>query len=221
MQLEPVNSTLLGSIRISLTSAGDALKRRDEMKELIRTDFPDPVVPATKTWGIFAIFATTGAPLTSSPSETVSLDLLLVITSDESIVLSVTTSRLLFGISIPTKLLPGIGASILICPVGASVAKAKSLESDVIFETLVPNAISMAYWVTAGPRFTSTTFAPIPKLCRVFSITDATFFISPLSALCVDVSERRLSGGYSHTPLAASGLLTSLSESASESFLLI
>ncbi len=84
--------------------------------------------------------------------------------SDSSIVFKVTTSRLLFGISIPIKFRPGIGASILICPVGASVAKARSLAKDVILETLVPNAISKAYCVTAGPRLTSTTFAPIPKL---------------------------------------------------------
>src|SRR3989338_5407730 len=132
-------------MRISLTSAGEALKRREEIKELIRTDFPEPVVPAIKTCGIFAILATTGFPDTSRPNETVSLDLLLFIMLDSSIVLRVTTSKLLFGISIPTRLRPGIGASILICPVGASVAKAKSLESDVIFETFVPRAISNAY----------------------------------------------------------------------------
>src|SRR3989344_2595677 len=132
-------------MRISFTSAGDALNRRDDIKELTRTDFPEPVVPAISTWGILAIFATTGFPLTSNPNETVSFDLLLLITLDSSIVLRVTISKLLFGISIPTRFLPGIGASILICPVGASVLRAKSFASAVILDSFVPKATSKAY----------------------------------------------------------------------------
>lgn len=75
-----------------------------------------------------------------------------------------TISKERLGISIPTKFLPGIGASILICPVGASVASARSFERAVIFETFVPRAISRAYWVTAGPKLISETLASMPKL---------------------------------------------------------
>jgi hypothetical protein len=68
-----------------------------------------------------------------------------------------TNSKDLFGISIPTRLLPGIGASILICPPGASVARAKSFASVVIFVSLVPSGILIAYWVTDGPTLISAT----------------------------------------------------------------
>ena len=53
-------------------------------------------------------------------------------------VFKVTISRLRLGISIPTRFLPGIGASILIFPVGASVANAKFVERESILEILVP-----------------------------------------------------------------------------------
>ena len=38
--------------------------------ELIITDLPEPVVPATSMWGIFARSATTGLPPESLPTAT-------------------------------------------------------------------------------------------------------------------------------------------------------
>jgi len=84
-----------------------------------------------------------------------------------------TNSGVLLGSSIPNKDLPGIGASILIVPVGAAKARARSLSRAVIFDNLVPRATLIAYWVTAGPRLTSTTLAVIPKDSRVCSIEAA------------------------------------------------
>ena len=42
---------------------------------LMATDLPEPVVPATKTWGILPKSATTGTPAMSLPMASVSLDL--------------------------------------------------------------------------------------------------------------------------------------------------
>ena len=42
---------------------------------LIPTDLPEPVVPATSTWGILARSATTGLPTMSLPKPMVSMDL--------------------------------------------------------------------------------------------------------------------------------------------------
>ena len=68
---------------------------------LTPTDFPEPVVPATRRWGISARSATTGLPVTSTPSAIGrsawnDLNFSLSITSRKK-----TVSRFLFGISRP------------------------------------------------------------------------------------------------------------------------
>jgi len=50
-----ISSTLLGSIKINLTSWGVALKRIENKILWMKTDLPDPVVPAISKWGIFPI----------------------------------------------------------------------------------------------------------------------------------------------------------------------
>ena len=76
--------------------------------------------------------------------------------------------------SIPTVLLPGIGASILTSFLDR--AKAISLFNVVILFTLVPEAISNSYWDTVGPTCTSLTFAITPNDFNTssnFSILDS------------------------------------------------
>ena len=80
---------------------------------LMQTDFPEPVDPATKRWGILAISATTVFPAMSFPTATVILDLLCWNSDDSSRSRSITAVVSLLGTSIPTAALPGIGASIL------------------------------------------------------------------------------------------------------------
>ncbi|EKE13436.1 MAG: hypothetical protein ACD_13C00015G0001 [uncultured bacterium] len=150
-----------------------------------------------------------GLPDTSSPKETTSLDFALCISSDSKTFLSETNSAERLGNSIPTKLRPGIGASILIVPVGAERASAKSRSSDVIFESFVPSATSIAYCVTAGPKLTSTTLAVIPKDSSVFSIVAALPLMSPLSAFPPSTSPRRSIPGYLQTVSSPGTLLTS------------
>ena len=43
---------------------------RDMIMELMRTDLPDPVVPATSMCGILAMLVTTGLPAESRPMAT-------------------------------------------------------------------------------------------------------------------------------------------------------
>ena len=136
---------------MSFTSEGEALKRIVARNAFIHTDFPEPVCPAIRTWGILPISVTIALPDTSRPKETASFEWLSRIASDSISLLKGTSSGLMLGSSIPTKFLPGIGASILIVPVGAERARARSLSRDVILESLVPRATSRAYWVTAGP----------------------------------------------------------------------
>ena len=81
--------------------------------------------------------------------------------------LSGTEAIFLFGISIPTVLLPGIGASILTSL--AASARAISLLILVILLTLVPALISTSNWVTAGPSWIATTLPVIWKSLSTFS----------------------------------------------------
>src|SRR3989344_5482098 len=146
-----VNSTRLGSTRMSFTSCGLARNKNVAINEFKQILFPEPVLPAINTWGILPISAITGSPDTSKPKATVNFDFAFCITSASSIRRIGTNSGVRLGISMPTSDRPGIGASILICPVGAANAKAKSFCRAVILDNLVPREISKAYWVTAGP----------------------------------------------------------------------
>ena len=68
-----LSSTFFGSISMSFTSSGEALYSILMIIEFMQTDLPEPVVPAMRRCGIFAISKYTGSPATSSPRQTVSL----------------------------------------------------------------------------------------------------------------------------------------------------
>jgi len=61
------SSTILGSIRISLTSCGERVSRRLARIVLMHTDLPDPVVPAISRCGMRARSSTIGRPSASMP----------------------------------------------------------------------------------------------------------------------------------------------------------
>ena len=123
----------------------------------IHTDFPEPVEPAIRTCGIFAMFAITAFPPTSFPSATLSFELLFWNSSLSITSLSPTICFSAFGTSIPTACLPGIGASILM--VSAAKFKAISSAKLAILLTLTPSAGFNSYLVIAGPTVTLSTFA--------------------------------------------------------------
>ena len=89
-----------------------ARSRIEESIAFTQPDLPEPVVPATRMWGIFVRSAPIARPGTSLPSHTVS--------GDQSAGGSWKTSprwtirRWRLGTSTPTACLPGIGARIRI-----------------------------------------------------------------------------------------------------------
>ena len=115
------------------------------MKALIATDLPEPVDPATKTCGILVRSAITGWPDTPWPKGNCNRDERSLASGDSKMPRRLTMADFWFGISIPTKLLPGIGASTRTAPLLAATANAKSLAKVVILEILVPLANSIAY----------------------------------------------------------------------------
>src|SRR3989344_8287967 len=98
---------------MNFKSSGPFLYRREVIMEWIVTDFPDPVVPATKQCGILARFPNTDLPPILRPRAIVRGLGEFWNLSSESRVASPTSDLVLFGISIPTRDFPGIGASIL------------------------------------------------------------------------------------------------------------
>ena len=97
---------------MSRTSLGVARIKIDVTSELIIEDFPAPVAPATKRCGIFAKFAQIKLPSTSLPRAITIGWWSFPATLDRSTSPSETISRSVFGISIPTADLPGIGERI-------------------------------------------------------------------------------------------------------------
>ena len=79
----------------------------------MQTDLPEPVAPAISPCGIFAISVTTTLPPISRPRATVSLLFAFINAGDSSMPRTPTTALALFGTSIPTAALLGMGASIL------------------------------------------------------------------------------------------------------------
>ena len=144
----------------------------------MQTLLPDPVLPAIKTCGIFAISVTIASPAAFFPSANDSLDFAFLNSLLSIISLKCTTSFSLFGISIPTACFPGIGASILI--VSAARLSAMSSVKFAILLTLTPSAGFNSYLVIVGPTDTFSTFADTPKLyrvfCNLFAVSVTAFF---------------------------------------------
>ena len=108
-----MNSTFFGSTIIRRTSCGVDFIRILIMIEFTHTDLPEPVVPAMSKCGIFAMLHVTIAPLISLPRTVSSFLSKLFLNSVVSTSSRKNTvSRALFGTSIPTADLFGIGASI-------------------------------------------------------------------------------------------------------------
>ena len=143
------SSTFLGSIRIILTSSGRLVIRIERIMAFKQTDLPVPVRPAISRCGISARSKTSGWPLTSLPRNSGmrhSLDRSATpaITSP-----SRTTLRWSLGTSMPTVVLPGIGATMR--TLGTASAIARSSARLMIRETRRPASSSISNWVITGP----------------------------------------------------------------------
>ena len=125
------------------------------------TDLPDPVVPATNRWGIFAKSATIDAPEMSLPSASVNTDEASWNAAERMTSCNCTISRCSLGISMPTKDLPGITSTMR--TLITAKERAKSFARALIFCTLTPAAGCTSNRVTTGPGSTDTTSASTPK----------------------------------------------------------
>ncbi len=187
------NSTRFRSTSTSRTSSGVALHSKLEISALTMTLLPEPVAPAISRCGILARSAARACPATSRPRAKVSLEAARRSTSSR-IRRRATMLKSLFGISIPTTLLPGIGASMRI--VRAARAIARSSERASIRLTLISGDGSTSYWVTTGPAFHVTTRAGMLKLDSLAPMIAAfRSWSMPLSPTRGAMSSRRASGG--------------------------
>ena len=132
----------------------------------MQTDFPDPVVPAMRRWGIEDRSPTIGLPEIFLPRAMGNFTSLFLKSELLKISLKYTFSLVLFGSSIPTVLLPGIVA---IRADSELVFLAISSDRFIILETLTPAAGSNSFRVTTGPWLTFFIFPFTPKSNKIFS----------------------------------------------------
>src|SRR3990167_814595 len=97
---------------MSFKRSGGLRKRSDMMMAWIVTDLPEPVVPAMRQCGIFATFTKCALPVMSRPSATMSGLGLSVYSGEARSDARPMVDFVELGTSIPTRDLPGIGASI-------------------------------------------------------------------------------------------------------------
>src|SRR6478735_5775129 len=131
------------------------------MTALTMTLLPEPVGPAISRCGILARSTALATPATSRPRANVSLDSDAVNSTSSRTRRSGTALKSLFGISMPTALLPGIGASIRSELAASAIARSSARPSMRL--TLTSGAGWTSYWVTTGPALRATIRAGMPK----------------------------------------------------------
>src|SRR3989344_3751587 len=164
---------------------------------LMLTDLPVPVAPAIMRWGIFSRPAKTGFPETSRPKASGKKYFDFLKSSWSNIFLKPIIATFLLGTSMPTRDLPGIGASIRIGY--AARARDKSEFNEVMRDNFMPTAGLIVNWVTVGPMDTSPISTSIPKLPKVLLIIDALALMSPVIASSWSSCKMSV-GGRTHLP---------------------
>ena len=106
------------------------------MRVFVITDLPEPVVPAMRRCGILARLAITGLPEISLPTAKARGFLSFFHSLLSRIERKVTSAGRTFGISIPTRRVPGMGASIR--TLSTARFRASSLSRAAIFERTTP-----------------------------------------------------------------------------------
>ena len=128
--------------------------------EFTQTDLPEPVVPAMRTWGIFAMLPTMTFPAMSLPMATESFDLEARNLSESIRSPNHTVARSRFGTSTPTvEILSGMGA---MRTLSTPRDRAMSLPRFSIFESFTPWSRRSSYRVMEGPRTAPVMVAPTP-----------------------------------------------------------
>ena len=147
-------STRLKSNRIIRTSCGVASHRRLVMTALTMTLLPEPVAPAISRCGILARSTACALPATSRPRAKVRVEPDALKSSSSRMRRRATILKSLFGISMPTALLPGMGASIRSDRAASAIERSSDKAS--IRLSLMSGAGWTSYWVTTGPAFRPT-----------------------------------------------------------------
>ena len=139
---------------MSRTSCGVASHSRLVMSALTITLLPEPVAPAISRCGILARSTPMALPATSRPRAKVRVEPEPLKSTSSTIRRSATMLKSLFGISIPTALLPGIGR---LDPERASGERhGQVVRRPSIRLTLISGAGWTSYWVTTGPALRAT-----------------------------------------------------------------
>ena len=138
------------------------------MSALTMTLLPDPVAPAMSRWGILARSTAWALPATSRPRAKVSVEPEALKSTSSRIRRRATMLKSLFGISMPTALLPGIGASMR--SERAASAMARSSASASIRLTLMSGAGWTSYCVTTGPALRPVIWAGMLKLASFLTM---------------------------------------------------
>ena len=170
------------------------------MTALTMTLLPEPVAPAMSRCGILARSTAFAVPATSRPRANVSFDSAAVNSTSSRIRRRATMLKSLFGISIPTALLPGIGASIRSDRAARAIARSSASAS--IRETRTSTAGWTSYWVTTGPALRVGIWAVIPKLASflmMISSFRAWAATLPPGSVGLAMSSRSASGGRTYS----------------------
>ena len=149
------------------TSSGVDLHKMLKSMALTPIDLPDPVVPATRRWGILAISVTTVEPPISLPKAKVRGERDSWKLGDAITSFNCTISRCSFGISIPTTDFPGMTSTMRTLMTASDLAR--SFARLLIFCTLTPAAGCSSKRVITGPGKTLTTSASTPKSASLSS----------------------------------------------------
>ena len=166
--LKSVNSTFLGSTKISFSWEGCFLYIREARIIFKPTDLPWPVAPAISRWGILARSTTNTSlemVLPRATGRSLSLFINFSVPNTER---AATNSLFLFGTSIPIVPLPGIGAMIRI----PKAAKLRAMSSSrfLILLIFTPGSGMISYNVTVGPIVALISWMPILKFTSVSTI---------------------------------------------------
>ena len=154
------------------------------MSALTMTLLPEPVAPAMSRCGILARSTAWALPATSRPSANVSVEPDALKSTSSRIRRRATMLKSAFGISMPTALLPGIGASMRRERAARAIARSSARPS--IRLTLMSGAGWTSYWVTTGPALRPTTLAGIPKLASLRTMISSTCGVGRRVAAGVD-----------------------------------
>ena len=171
-----VSSTFFGSTKINFTSFGCFLNNIEHRIALSPTDFPWPVAPAIRRWGILVKSITKVSFEIVFPIATGSSKFDFWNFSDAITSFIETIVGFWLGTSIPTVPLPGNGA-IILTPM-ALILRAISFSKFFIFEILTPVSGTISYRVMVGPTVARLTITSIRKSFKVSSMSFLLFSTS-------------------------------------------